>query len=116
MEAVKQLSLVLVDSLDLDVKDGGRVDLDFVVFLNVLCQLHLVLLQTDQQKNFTIGDSKPKKRKVLRLEHGKANRNEALEKFVHYGIIIVHGGIDVLRFHGFPFPTKLHPDQHLTSK
>ena len=115
MEAVKQLSLVLVDSLDLDVKDGGCVDLDFVVFLNVLGQLHLVLLQTDPERNhFTIQDSKPKSRKVSRLEHGKANRNEALEKFVHYGIIIVHGGIDVLRFHGFPFPTKLHPDQHLT--
>ena len=69
MEAVKQLSLVLVDSLDLDVKDGGCVDLDFVVFLNVLGQLHLVLLQTDPERNhFTIQDSKPKSRKVSRLE------------------------------------------------
>ena len=64
MEAVEQLSFVLVDSLDLDVKDGGRVDLDFVVFLNVLGQLHLVLLQTDQQRNyFTIQDPKPKRKK-----------------------------------------------------
>ena len=103
MEAVEQLSFVLMDSLDLDVKDGGRVDLDFVVFLNVLRQLHLVLLQTDQQRNhFTIQDSKPKRRKVLRLEHRKANRNEALEKFVYYGIFIVHGGSMFLDFVGFP--------------
>ena len=105
MEAVKQLSLVLVDSLDLDVKDGGCVDLDFVVFLNVLGQLHLVLLQTDPERNhFTIQDSKPKSRTVLRLEHGKTNRNETLENFVYYGIIIVCGGSMFLDFLGFPSP------------
>lgn len=46
MEAVEQLSLVLVDPLDMDVKDGGRVDLDVVVLLDVLGQLHFVFLVT----------------------------------------------------------------------
>lgn len=46
MEAVEQLSLVLVDPLDMDVKDGGRVDLDVVVLLDVLSQLHFVFLVT----------------------------------------------------------------------
>lgn len=44
VEAVQKLSLVLVDPLDVDVKDGGRVDLYVVVLLDVLRQLHLVFL------------------------------------------------------------------------
>lgn len=45
MQAVQQLPLVLVDSLDLDVKHGVGVDLDFVVLLKVHSKLHLVLLK-----------------------------------------------------------------------
>lgn len=53
MEAVKQLSLVLVDPLDMDVKDGGRVDLDVVVLLDVLSQLHFVFLVTKIKNIFS---------------------------------------------------------------
>ena len=44
MEAVEQLSLVLVDSLDLDVKHGGGIDLHLVVLLHVSGEPLLVFL------------------------------------------------------------------------
>lgn len=53
VEAVEQLSLVLVDPLDMDVKDGGRVDLDVVVLLDVLSQLHFVFLVTKIKNIFS---------------------------------------------------------------
>ena len=45
MQDIEQLSLVLVDPLDMDVKDGVTVDLHIIVVLQVLCKLFLVLLQ-----------------------------------------------------------------------
>lgn len=53
VEAVEQLSLVLMDPLDMDVKDGGRVDLDVVVLLDVLGQLHFVFLVTKMKNIFS---------------------------------------------------------------
>lgn len=44
MQAVQQLSLVLVDSLDLDVKHRVGVDLYLVVLLKVYRKLQLILL------------------------------------------------------------------------
>lgn len=44
MQAVEQLPLVLVDSLDLNVKHGIGVDLHFVVLLQVCGELQLVFL------------------------------------------------------------------------
>lgn len=44
VEDVEQLSLVLVDSLHMDVKDGLSVDLHLVLLLQVGCKLLLVLL------------------------------------------------------------------------
>lgn len=44
MQAVEQLPLVLMDSLDLDVKHGVGVDLHLVVLLQVRCELQLVFL------------------------------------------------------------------------
>jgi len=46
MKAVEQLSLVLMDSLDMDVKDGLRVYLYFVLILQISCKLLLILLKT----------------------------------------------------------------------
>lgn len=51
MQTVEQLSLVLVDSLDLDVKHGVGVDLHLVVLLQVHGKLQLVLLRY-QNVNF----------------------------------------------------------------
>jgi len=45
MQAVQQLPLVLMDSLDLNIKHGRRVDLDLVLLLQVGCKLQLVLLE-----------------------------------------------------------------------
>lgn len=45
VQTVEQLSLVLVDSLDLDVEHGVGVDLHLVVLLQVHGKLHLVLLR-----------------------------------------------------------------------
>ena len=45
MQAVEQLSLVLVDPLDLHVEHGLWVDLHLVVLLQVGRELHLVLLK-----------------------------------------------------------------------
>lgn len=45
MQTVEQLSLVLVDPFDLDVKHGVGVDLHLVVLLQVHGELHLVLLR-----------------------------------------------------------------------
>lgn len=44
VETVKQLSLVFVDSLDLNVEHGVGVDLHFVVLLQVHSKLQLVFL------------------------------------------------------------------------
>lgn len=44
VQTVEQLPLVLVDSLHVDVKHGGRVDFHVVLFLQVLSELHLVVL------------------------------------------------------------------------
>lgn len=44
VQAVEQLSLILMDSLDLDVKHGIGVDLHFIVLLQVGGKLQLVLL------------------------------------------------------------------------
>lgn len=45
VQTVEQLSLVLVDPLDLNVKHGVGVDLYLVVLLQVHGELHLVLLR-----------------------------------------------------------------------
>lgn len=47
MQAVKQLPLVLVDPLDLNVKHGVGVDLHLVVLLEIGRKLKLVLLQIE---------------------------------------------------------------------
>lgn len=52
MKAVEQLSLVLMDSFDMDVKDGLRVYLYFVLILQISCKLLLILLKITQNKNF----------------------------------------------------------------
>lgn len=44
VQTVEQLPLVLVDSLHVDVKHGGRVDFHAVLLLQVLGELHLVVL------------------------------------------------------------------------
>lgn len=44
VQAVEQLPLVFMNALDLDVKNGRRVDIDAVVLLQDLGQLHFVLL------------------------------------------------------------------------
>jgi hypothetical protein len=44
VQAVEQLPLVFVNALDLDVKNGRRVDVDTVVLLQNFGQLHFVLL------------------------------------------------------------------------
>lgn len=44
VEAVQQLAFVLVDSLDLDVKQGSCVNFDAVILLQKLRQLQLVFL------------------------------------------------------------------------
>lgn len=44
MQAIQELSLVLVDTLHLHVEHGGRVDLHFVLLLQELRKLQLVLL------------------------------------------------------------------------
>ena len=50
MQAVKQLPLVLVDPLDLNVEHGVGVDLHLVVLLEIGRKLKLVLLQIDTVK------------------------------------------------------------------
>lgn len=45
VETVQQLSLVFMDSLDLDVKHGVGIDLHLVVLLQMHSELQLVLLQ-----------------------------------------------------------------------
>ena len=45
MEDIEQLSLVLVNPLDMHVKDGVHVDLHIVVVLKVCGKLLLVFLQ-----------------------------------------------------------------------
>lgn len=49
VQAVEYLSLVLVDPLHVDVKDGPRVYLHTVLFLQILCKLQLVLLRNTHQ-------------------------------------------------------------------
>lgn len=44
MQAVEQLSFVLVDTFDVDVKYGGRVHFNSVVFLQNLSQSQFILL------------------------------------------------------------------------
>lgn len=44
MQAVEKLPLVLVDSLDLDVKHGVGVDLHLIMLLKVCGKLQLVFL------------------------------------------------------------------------
>lgn len=44
MEYVEQLSLVLMDPLDMHIKDGVNVDLHIIVLLKVLGKLLLVVL------------------------------------------------------------------------
>ena len=44
MEDIEQLSLVLVDPLDVHIKDRVDVDLHIMVTLKVLCKLLLVFL------------------------------------------------------------------------
>lgn len=48
MQAVEQLSLVLMDSFDLDVEDGLRVYLYFVLTLQICCKLQLILLKMNK--------------------------------------------------------------------
>lgn len=50
VQTVEQLPLVLVDSLHVDVKHGGRVDFHAVLLLQVLGELHLVVLWEKSQK------------------------------------------------------------------
>lgn len=45
VQTVEQLSLILMNSLDLNVKHGVGVDLDFVVLFQMHGELHLVLLE-----------------------------------------------------------------------
>lgn len=52
VQTVEQLSLVLMDSLDLNVKHGVRVDLHLVVFLQVHSKLHLVFLSYQNMTNW----------------------------------------------------------------
>lgn len=47
VQAVEQLSLILMDSLDLDVEHGIGIDLHLVVFLQMGSKLQLVLLQQE---------------------------------------------------------------------
>lgn len=47
MQTVEQLSFVLVDSFDLEVKHGLGVDLDLVVLFQVHSELQLVLLHKE---------------------------------------------------------------------
>lgn len=51
MKAVEQLSLVLMDSFDMDVKDGLRVYLYFVLILQISCKLLLILLKIKKKKH-----------------------------------------------------------------
>ena len=44
IQDIHQLSLVLMKPLDLHIKNGSRIDIDAVVFLDVLCQTNLVLV------------------------------------------------------------------------
>lgn len=59
VQAVEQLSLVFMDSLDLNVKHGVGVDLHLVVFFQVHSEFHFVFLR-DQNIYFT-----PKKENVI---------------------------------------------------
>ena len=45
VQAVEDLSLILMDPLDVDVKDGLRIDLHLVLNLQVRCKLLLALLR-----------------------------------------------------------------------
>lgn len=54
MKAVEQLSLVLMDSFDMDVKDGLRVYLYFVLILQISCKLLLILLKITTTKKKTV--------------------------------------------------------------
>lgn len=47
MQAVEQLSFVLVDPLHLDIKHGVGVDLNLVVLFKMGSKLHLVLLKVE---------------------------------------------------------------------
>jgi len=46
MEAVHQLSLVLMDSLHLDIKYRVHFDINVILFLDVICKSNLVFLDT----------------------------------------------------------------------
>lgn len=64
MQAVQQLPLVLMDSLDLNIEHGRRVDLDLVLLLQVGCKLQLVLLarKSDEEQAWV-------PRPLVRSEH-----------------------------------------------
>ena len=53
MEHVEQLPLVLVDPLDLDIKQGVRVDLHSMCPLQILCKTLLVILTARQRERET---------------------------------------------------------------
>lgn len=59
VQAIEQLSLVFMDSLDLNVKHGVGVDLHLVVLFQVHSEFHFVFLR-DQNIYFT-----PKKENVI---------------------------------------------------
>lgn len=46
MEAVHQLSLVLMDSLHLDIKYRVHIDINVILFLDEICKSNLVFLDT----------------------------------------------------------------------
>lgn len=50
VQAVEQLSFVLVDPLHLHVKHGAGVDLHLVVLLKMCSELHLVLLKVQAEE------------------------------------------------------------------
>ena len=50
MEAVHQLSLVLMDSLHLDIKYRIHIDINVILFLDVICKSNLVFLDKNNEK------------------------------------------------------------------
>ena len=52
MEAVHQLSLVLMDSLHLHIKYRVHIDTDVILFLDVICKSNLVFLDTMKNNGF----------------------------------------------------------------
>lgn len=57
MQAVEELPLVLMDSLHLKVKHRVGVYLDLVVFLQVHCELQLVLLRSTRWRSSNTSDA-----------------------------------------------------------